>query len=112
VLALGGERLLIVGLRGHAFRSEDGGESWNEVESSTTATLTRGLRLGDGTLLVGGLAGTLLESHDDAGTLRLHERADRLGISGLLPDDGGLLLIGEGGVRRMTIEDALAGPTP
>jgi photosystem II stability/assembly factor-like uncharacterized protein len=112
VLALDGERLLVVGLRGHVFRSEDAGESWIEVESSTTATLTQALRLDDGTLLVGGLAGTLLESHDDAGTLRLHERADRLGIAGLLPDDSGLLLIGEGGVRRMAIEEALAGPTP
>ena len=96
------------------FRSEDNGGSWTEIASGTMATLTQGVRLADGTVLVGGLAGTLLESHDDAHTFTLHERPDRLGTSVLLPADSDhLLLVGEGGreggVRRMTMADALAG---
>lgn len=108
VLPLGGERLLVVGLRGHVFSSDDGGLTWTETPSGTTATLTQGVRLDDGAVLVGGLAGTLLESRDDAATFTLHERADRLGTSVLLAGDAGhLILIGEGGARRMTVEDAL-----
>jgi photosystem II stability/assembly factor-like uncharacterized protein len=110
VLPLGGERLLVVGLRGHMFRSDDGGLTWTETPSGTTATLTPGVRLEDGTVLVGGLAGTLLESRDDAATFTLRERADRLGISVLLAAEAGqVILIGEGGARRMAIADALGG---
>jgi photosystem II stability/assembly factor-like uncharacterized protein len=110
VLPLGGESLLAVGLRGHVFRSDDGGTTWAEIESGTTATLTSGLRLDENTVLVGGLAGTLLESRDGGRTFTLHERPDRLGTSVLMTAGGGhLLLVGEGGARRMTIAESLAG---
>jgi photosystem II stability/assembly factor-like uncharacterized protein len=115
VLPLGSEGLLAVGLRGHVFRSDDGGATWTGLESGTTATLNQSLRLADGTVLVGGLAGTLLESRDGAQSFTLHERPDRLGTSALMEVDGGqLLLVGEavareGGVRRMTLEEALGG---
>ena len=101
-LPLGGDTLLLFGLRGHLYRSEDGGETWSLLESSTTAMLTDGIRLQNGTVVVAGLSGTLLVSRDGGLTFTLIQREDRLGISSILQtDDGGLILIGEGGVRRI-----------
>ena len=46
-----GDSLLLFGLRGHLFRSDDAGESWEELETGTVAMLTDGLVLADGTIL-------------------------------------------------------------
>ena len=39
-LALDANTVLVAGLRGRLFRSEDAGENWTQIETGTTATLT------------------------------------------------------------------------
>ena len=105
-LALDANRLLLLGLRGSMFRSEDGGASWTRVPTQTKATLTGALRVKPGLMLVTGLEGTLLVSRDggrsvsiDAGFKPL---TSRQGISTALAlTDGGLLLLGEFGAKRL-----------
>ena len=96
--------LLAFGLRGHLYRSPDGGRSWTPIETGTDATLTSALDLGSGRFVVGGMGGTLLWS-DAAGTaVRRQELPDRKAIVALAPGaPGTLLLFGEGGVRRVEI---------
>ena len=43
--------MLIFGLRGHLFRSEDAGETWEKIETGTVAILNSGVRLEDGTIV-------------------------------------------------------------
>ena len=101
-LPLGGDTLLLFGLRGHLYRSDDAGETWTLLETSTTAMLTDGIRLQDGTVVITGLSGTVLVSRDDGRSFTLIQREDRLGISSILQTaDGGLILTGEGGSRRI-----------
>ena len=108
-LPLEDDSLLLFGLRGHLFRSDDAGESWQEIDSGTLALLTDGVRLEDGTVIVAGLAGTLLVSTDGGHTFTLRQQADRQGLATVLPtDDGGLVLVGEFGVNRLSRE-AFAG---
>lgn len=95
--------LLAFGLRGNLFRSVDRGATWTRIETGTEATLTAALELGSGRFVVAGLAGTLLWSDGD-GPLRLQEMPNRKGIVSLVrPEDGNLLLVGEGGVQRVEI---------
>ena len=64
--------------------------------------LTDGVRLQDGTVVIAGLSGTLLVSRDGGLTFTLQQREDRLGIASILQtEDGGLILTGEGGARRI-----------
>ena len=101
VLALDTERVLLLGLRGHLFRSEDGGENWIPVSTGTNATLTGVLRLPSGVILVTGLEGSLLTSRDEGRSVTYDRLPGREGISAALPlAEGGVLLIGEFGVRR------------
>ena len=102
-LALDRDRVLLFGLRGRLFRSEDAGESWTRVPTSTHATLTGALRLPSGEVLITGLEGTLLTSRDGGRSVSLRRFASRQGISAALalPDGGGVLLLGEFGVRRL-----------
>lgn len=100
LLPLGDGGLLAYGLRGNVFRSEDRGKTWNTVASGTEATLTTGRELGGGRVAVAGMAGVLLWSEDGGRTFRLRELDDRKASLAILPGTaGGLVLLGEGGVR-------------
>ena len=99
-LPLEGDSLLLFGLRGNMFRSDDAGDNWTRIQVGTEAMLTQGLRLADGRVVVAGLAGTLLVG--DGNQFVLHQQANRLGISALVPaGNNRLMLVGQGGVRSL-----------
>lgn len=100
LLPLSDGGLLAFGLRGHLFRSEDRGKTWTGVASGTEATLMTGRELGGGKVVVAGLAGVLLYSEDGGRTFRAREQEDRKASLAVLPGaSGGIVLLGEGGVR-------------
>ncbi len=97
-------RLLLFGLRGNLFRSDDAGESWTQIVTATEASLTYGLRLSDGTLVIAGMAGALLVSHDGGYSFDLQQDPDRLGFSSLVQTTGGeILAVGDFGVTKLSI---------
>lgn len=99
MLALG-DALLAYGLRGRLVRSTDGGLSWATVETGSADTLLAGLLRHDGTVLLGGVGGTLLISRDGGQTFDAKRRPDRHAIAAFV-DLGrrGILLLGEGGLH-------------
>ena len=102
VTALDASTVILVGLRGRMFRSDDGGSTWTRIPTGTTASLTSIRQMGPERIVVTGLDGVLLESRDGGRSVSLQRLPDRAGVSGALPlSDGGLLLIGEFGVRRL-----------
>lgn len=101
-IALDASTVILAGLRGRMYRSDDGGSSWTRIPTDTKASLTSILRVGQEKIVVTGLDGVLLESRDGGRSASLRRLPDRAGVSGALPlADGGLLLIGEFGVRRL-----------
>ncbi len=102
VLPLQAQSLLVFGLQGRLFRTDDAGETWRSIETGTSAVLMNGARLADGTAIVVGSAGTLLVSHDGGNRFQLRQQPERRGFASALERrDGGLLLLGEGGIRPM-----------
>lgn len=59
-LPFGGPGLLVHGLRGRMFRSEDAGERWQAVPGHGEASINASLQLADGRALLGDQAGRLL----------------------------------------------------
>lgn len=57
------DALLAFGLRGHAFRSEDGGRNWQQIDTGIADGLTAGTVCGNAIVLVS-QAGNLRVSHD------------------------------------------------
>ena len=106
------QTLLAYGLRGNLFRSTDFGDSWQQIElKAARGNLEFGLAsatlLDDGSLALVGNGGSVLRSVDDGQTFSVYNRADRIalaGVSGLA--NGGLLLVGQGGVHLATAEGA------
>ncbi len=96
--------LLAFGLRGHLYRSPDGGRAWAAIPTGTDATLTCALDLGAGRFVVGGMDGTLLWSDAAGAAVRKQDLPDRKAIVALAQGaPGTLLIVGEGGVRRVEI---------
>ena len=97
----GGYDVLAYGLRGNLFVSSDQGESWEPLDSGTTITLTSGDLLEDGTVFLSGQGGTILVRSPGSETFNRAQNPDRRVISGALQmQDGNVLLVGLGGVRR------------
>jgi photosystem II stability/assembly factor-like uncharacterized protein len=107
---LGGESLLLLGLRGHLFRTDDGGGSWAVVDSGTEAMLTGGVALDGGRVVLTGLAGVVLVSEDGGRSFALHQQATRQGIVAVAPaGEGSLVLAGEFGVRALAATELAPG---
>jgi photosystem II stability/assembly factor-like uncharacterized protein len=106
VLPLEGESVLFFGLRGHLFRTDDAGETWDEIETGTVSMLTDGIQTADGTVILTGLGGTVLVSTDGGHSFELYQQANRRGIAAIVDAGGGsLLIVGEFGVKVVTLAD-------
>lgn len=116
-LALRSGAVLVFGMRGRIFRSEDAGAHWREVESGTEHSLCGATETEDGRVVVVGLAGALLTSQDDGrhfAATTLPARRSHLAVTAGASET--LLLFGDGGVE--VLEDlppatgAVAGDPP
>jgi len=98
--------LLIYGLRGHCYRSRDGGNSWSEIPTDTTANLYATTETEAGDLIVVGAGGTLLRLPSGGGGV---ERIPYGGFNGFASvqrlDDRHLLLFGDAGAQRLALPD-------
>ena len=105
-LPIGGDTVLLFGLRGNLYRSEDAGENWQKITTHTVSMLNFGFRLPDGRIFIMGLGGTMLVSDDDGKNFTLRQQPNRRGILSALPiENNELLLVGQGGVKKISITE-------
>ncbi|WP_207884340.1 YCF48-related protein [Pseudomonas sp. 30_B] len=97
---------LVYGLRGHLFRTTDFGDSWQQVNLPTANGgelefgLSEGSLLDDGTIVIVGHGGSVLESKDDGASFSVVNRPDRLSLAGVsAAGNGNLVLVGQGGIH-------------
>lgn len=91
--------LIVFGLRGNAFRSEDGGSTWKKIETGTTSGLSAGAVVDDNQIVLVSLGGEILTGA--LGTDRLEPlKAERpMPYYGLIDAGINLVLVGAQGVR-------------
>lgn len=94
--------LLIYGLRGHAYRSTDGGQQWQLIDTGINASLTAAGIDRDGQFWLASQAGDLLLSRDDGASFSPVPHSPRSPVTALVSDAGnGLVLVGERGTRNL-----------
>ena len=97
--------VLFYGLRGHVQESCDFGESWEELDTGTLASIS-GAAISDGFLVLAANSGTLLTRNAN-GQFLVHNHVSGVDFSAALPlTSGGFLLVGEDGVHHYSVEGA------
>jgi len=93
------------GLRGRMFRTEDEGLTWTVVEKPPTSAVVALSRMDDGTLVGGGIAGEILVSKDDGRSFSMSPASFTAGpIFDLTQGAGNTLLIaGPKGIKSATL---------
>lgn len=94
--------VVIFGLRGNVYRSENEGESWERVETGLRVSLTAGIRLSDGELAMVSQAGDLLISSNGGRTFQRHPIHEPVPATGLVQaTDGALIISSLRGLQRI-----------
>ncbi|MFK8329812.1 WD40/YVTN/BNR-like repeat-containing protein [Pseudomonas sp. BJa5] len=97
--------LLAYGLRGHVFRSEDGGQQWQPVNTGLGISITASGVDNAGQLWLASQAGDLLSSRDNGASFSPLKQTTRTPVSGVAFDAAtDLVLVGERGVRTQALE--------
>lgn len=95
--------VLAYGLRGHVFRSRDGGQSWSQVETGLPVSITASALDERGDFWLFSLAGHALRSTDDGASFALVPQQALAPVAGATRDGANeLVLVGERGVRTLT----------
>lgn len=109
VLAWQGDHVLVFGLRGNVFESMDLGDTWREVSTGTESSLMGGHALPYGGAVIVGAEGVVLHRARAEEPFRARTFTNAAGetpvLSGVIPADDGLVLIGDRGVDRHRLED-------
>lgn len=104
------KELIVFGMRGSVFRSEDAGAAWQKAELGISAGITAGTFLANGQLVLGSLSGDLVLSRDGGRSFSAVTLKKSMPFFGLVAEPAGqLTLVGAFGVLR---EAVVLEPTP
>ena len=95
--------LLVVGLRGHVFRSLRNGTPWQKRETQTTALLNSIVLSDDERIFILGNSGTLLESQDDGQTYRQRLQKDGKALIAGVWFNGQLIVVSDVGIKNIAL---------
>jgi photosystem II stability/assembly factor-like uncharacterized protein len=103
LLPVSARKLLVYGLRGHVYCSDNNGVSWTHCDIDVPVLIMAGVKLRSGAVVLAGLGGNFHVSRDDGLTFTVWKPAEyNGGVSALLEtSDGALLAIGELGAVRL-----------
>lgn len=102
LLSTSTKTIYVFGLQGEVLRSTRLGDSWERLDSGVTSGLNDGCVAASGAVVITGNAGVILTAANDGAPLVGHARADRQAVLSCAHVDGGLVLVGDGGVKRAT----------
>jgi photosystem II stability/assembly factor-like uncharacterized protein len=117
----GAPRLVVYGMLGHAFFSDDGGVKWSRIHSGVDESIYDHGISEDGSLLLVGAGGRVLVSRDSGSSFIPMQVNTNMAISAVLPvstQPGTMLLVGSGGlvssqiVGRDTVTTSLLDRVP
>jgi photosystem II stability/assembly factor-like uncharacterized protein len=96
--------LQVFGLRGKSFVSDDNAATWREAVTGVTSSISGGVGLDDGRVVLATQAGDLLISEDGGRSFKRKAMPEPLPVTGLTPlGSGSLLATTLRGVRRLDI---------
>jgi len=90
--------VVVFGLRGNAFRSDDGGATWVKVDAGLPASIVSAAHTKDGAMLLADVSGRVVASTDGFRTVTKIALAQSMPLAGIVDAGGGnLALVGPRG---------------
>jgi len=102
-LASTGNAMIVYGLLGNAYRSTDGGATWDKVTLPTGASILASAELPNGHLILATQAGELLESVDQGATFHTLGASQPGGIFAMALRGDTAVLAGAAGLSRIAL---------
>ncbi len=99
------DEALLYGLKGHIFKTQNGGQSWKEIHVDVETSLTSSAMADDGRIIISGFSGVLLISADNGESFSRIETKGFEGFNGLEfagPDK--ILLVSDEGIHKVSID--------
>ncbi len=93
--------VLVFGMRGNVWRSDDMGDSWSQVDSDSNQSFGGGEVLADGTIVLAGLGGAVTYSYDHGRSFSAVIRPARRGHAAVSSAGAGVVVVGEDGAATM-----------
>ena len=91
--------VLVYGLRGNAYRSDDAGKTWVKVDAGLPATIVGGAKTPQGATLLADVGGRVVTSSDGGQTFKKVTLNDAMPLTGIADaSEGRLALVGPRGV--------------
>lgn len=97
------DAVVVYGLRGNAYRSADRGKNWQRLPTETPVSISAGLNLSDGRLVLVSQAGDVLASSDLGASFSRLPGAARQPLAALAEVPGGLVLASLRGVQMLQL---------
>lgn len=95
--------LLVVGLRGHIFRSLRNGTPWQAIDSDVTALLSAIVLSDDQRIFILGNNGVLLESRDDGATFTKHLQKDGKALIAGVWYENKIIAVSDVGIKTINV---------
>lgn len=109
LLAFGKSSILLFGLRGHVFLSEDSGKNWKEIDTGCRFSFNWGKVLNNGALVLVSQAGTVFVSHDNGYNFKEVSFGKKASFCDVVQaTDRNLILVGLNGISRIINHTALS----
>jgi len=102
--------LLLYGLRGTLLRSDDGGNHWEETSSGVNESLTSGIVLNDGRVVLGCQCARIIVSTDDGRDFPRSVDVSQAVTALAETRDGAIIVAGPRGVTRMELSGLAGNP--
>ena len=96
--------LLVVGLRGHVFRSLKNGSPWAPIETDTTALLNSIVLSDDDRVFILGNNGVILESKDDGHTFTVKIQPDGKSLISGVWFQGRIVAVSDVGIKNISMK--------
>lgn len=103
--ARNGQCIVVLGLRGNAFRACNDYIDWRPINTGVNASLFGVADAGSGRIWVAGANGTLLRMSSDGQQVEQIPLAEGDDLSSLLVDGDYIVLLGESGLQRIAISE-------
>lgn len=106
-----GDTVLVFGLRGNVYRTENRGQNWTKVETGIESGVVAGAALPDGRLLLLGQGGEVVGSTDEGRSLQRMQFNTRTRLTSIhVLGSGAFVLSAIEGLRRHEVTDIPAPP--